>query len=168
MKKDKKNIDHIWSPWRMKYIGRMKKDKGCIFCSAVSKEDGVDNLIVIRGGKAFVILNRYPYTSGHVMVVPYAHASALDELDNATLMETMALIKQSIAAINAVYKPEGFNVGANLGAVAGAGIANHVHFHVVPRWGGDTNFMTSVGSTRVLPEDLCDTYQRLKDAWTKG
>jgi ATP adenylyltransferase len=139
-------MDHIWSPWRMNYIGRQKAPRGCIFCKAVGKKDGVENLIVMRGKLAFVILNRYPYTSGHVMVVPYAHATA----------------------INKVYKPEGFNIGANLGAVAGAGITNHIHFHVVPRWGGDTNFMTTVSSSRVLPENLCDTFQRLKDAWPKG
>lgn len=160
-------MEHIWSPWRMKYISRQKTPRGCIFCNALRKGDGVDNLIVIRGKLAFVILNRYPYTSGHLMVVPNAHASTMDGLDSDSLSEVMALIRQSITAINAVYKPEGYNIGANLGAVAGAGIANHIHFHVVPRWGGDTNFMTSVSATRVLPDDLCNTYQRLKEAWPK-
>lgn len=168
MKNEITKMDQIWSPWRMTYISSTEKKKGCIFCDALDKEDGAENLIILRGEKAYVILNRYPYTSGHVMVVPYAHAGTLEELDGETMLETMALIKQAITAINTEYKPEGFNIGANLGAVAGAGIANHVHFHVVPRWGGDTNFMTSVGGTRVLPEDLCDTYQRLKDAWPKG
>ena len=161
-------MDHIWSPWRMKYISRQKIPRGCIFCKALKKKDGVDNLIVTRGKLAFVILNRYPYTSGHVMVVPYTHASTMDELDEASLADVMTLIRQSIVAISAVYNPEGYNIGANLGTVAGAGIANHIHFHVVPRWGGDTNFMTAVSGTRVLPDDLCDTYQRLKDAWPKG
>jgi ATP adenylyltransferase len=168
MKKDEPNLDHIWSPWRMTYISRTKKEKGCIFCDATDKEDGVENLIVLRGQRSFVILNRYPYTSGHVMVVPYDHVSTLEELDGETVMECMALTKQAIQAIGKVYKPEGFNIGANLGAVAGAGITNHIHFHVVPRWGGDTNFMTAVGGTRVLPEDLCDTLSRLKEAWPKG
>jgi ATP adenylyltransferase len=161
-------MDHIWSPWRMKYIGRQKTPRGCIFCSALKKEDGVDNLIVTRGKLAFVILNRYPYTSGHLMVVPYSHVRTMEELDESSLSEVMVLIRRVIATINSVYKPEGFNIGANLGTVAGAGIANHVHFHVVPRWGGDTNFMTSVSGARVLPEDLSDTYQRLKDAWPKS
>jgi ATP adenylyltransferase len=160
-------MDHIWSPWRMKYIGRQKAPRGCIFCNALGKVDGVENLIVMRGKLSFVILNRYPYTSGHLMVVPFTHASTMDELDDASLSEVMCLIRQAIAAINSVYKPEGFNIGANLGAVAGAGIANHIHFHVVPRWGGDTNFMTSVSGTRVLPEELCDTFQRIKLAWPK-
>jgi ATP adenylyltransferase len=128
-------------------------------------EDGTENLIVKRGAQAFAILNRYPYTSGHVMVVPYLHAGTLDELDESICNDMMRLVRQAITAIGTVYKPDGFNVGANLGAAAGAGIAQHVHFHVVPRWSGDTNFMTSVGSVRVLPEDLCETYQRLKDAW---
>jgi len=161
-------MDHIWSPWRMKYIGRQKTPRGCIFCKAIGRADGVENLIVKRGALAFVILNRYPYTSGHVMVVPYKHASTMEDLDDASLAEVMCLVRQAITAINAVYKPEGFNIGANLGAVAGAGITNHIHFHVVPRWGGDTNFMTSVSGTRVLPEEMCDTYQRLKDAWPKN
>jgi ATP adenylyltransferase len=161
-------MDHLWSPWRMKYIGRTKKERGCIFCNALKGEDGVDNLIVTRGKHAFVILNRYPYTSGHLMVVPYTHAATLDEVDCDSLAEVMELIRQSVQAINAVYRPEGFNIGANLGAVAGAGVASHIHFHVVPRWGGDTNFMTSVSGTRVLPEELCDTYGRLKAAWPKG
>lgn len=168
MNEEQENLGHIWSPWRMTYIGRTKKEPGCIFCNALEKEDGVDNLVILRGQRAFVILNRYPYTSGHLMVVPFAHASTLDELDGETMMECMLLIKQAVKAISEVYKPEGFNIGANLGAVAGAGIANHIHFHVVPRWGGDTNFMTSVGGTRVLPEDLCDTLRRLKEAWPAG
>jgi ATP adenylyltransferase len=158
-------MKHIWSPWRMKYMRSNNSPDGCIFCDAAAKEDGIENLIVTRSQHAFVILNRYPYTSGHVMVVPYAHAGAMGELDKETLADVMSLIQQAIAAINKVYKPEGFNIGANLGAVAGAGIANHIHFHVVPRWAGDTNFMTSVGEARVIPEDLDDTLQHLKNAW---
>jgi ATP adenylyltransferase len=158
-------MKHIWSPWRMKYIRDHQTPKGCIFCDAVKHEDGVENLIVKRGSLAFVILNMYPYTSGHVMVVPYQHVGTLSELDPEALAEVMELIQQSIQAINSVYKPEGYNVGANLGAVAGAGIADHVHFHVVPRWGGDTNFMTAIGEARVLPEDLRETLAHLKAAW---
>lgn len=160
-------MEHIWSPWRMKYIRQHDADADCVFCHAIEKQDGVENLIIHRGEQAFVILNRYPYTSGHVMVVPFAHIGTMDELQDCCIVEIMALIRKSIQAINTVYKPEGYNVGANLGAVAGAGIANHLHFHVVPRWGGDTNFMTSVAGARVLPEDLCDTFQQLKDAWPK-
>lgn len=160
-------MDHIFSPWRMKYIRQNDVNDDCVFCRAVTRQDGVENLIVQRGTHAFVILNRYPYTSGHVMVVPFSHIGTMDELDDDCIVEIMMLIRQSIEAINTVYQPEGYNVGANLGAVAGAGIANHLHFHVVPRWGGDTNFMTSVAGTRVLPEDLCETYQQIKDAWPR-
>ena len=156
---------HLWSPWRMSYIQDQQPKRRCLFCHVLKMEDGVENLIVKRGVQAFAILNRYPYTSGHVMVVPYCHASTLDELDESICNDMMRLVRQAITAIGTVYQPDGFNVGANLGAAAGAGIAQHVHFHVVPRWGGDTNFMTSVGHARVLPEDLCETYQRLRDAW---
>lgn len=160
-------MDFIWSPWRMKYIRRKRTPDGCIFCDALNKEDGSENLIVKRGKLAFAMLNRFPYTSGHVMVVPFAHISTIDELEEKTLAEVMAFIRKAIQAIDDVYKPEGYNIGANLGSAAGAGIANHMHLHVVPRWEGDTNFMTSVGKTRVLPEDLCETYDNLKDAWPK-
>jgi len=165
MKKDNTPFDYIWSPWRMKYIHSAKKEKGCIFCNALEKKDDVEPLIVKRGKHAFVILNRYPYTSGHVMVVPYLHAGTLEELDDGTLMECLSLTKQAVKAISAVYKPEGFNIGANLGAVAGAGVAGHIHLHIVPRWAGDTNFMTSISGVRVLPEELPETLQRLKEAW---
>jgi ATP adenylyltransferase len=114
-----------------------------------------------------VILNRYPYTSGHVMVVPYLHVGTLAELDKGTLGEMTELIQQAIKTITKVYEPEGFNIGANLGAVAGAGVADHLHVHIVPRWAGDTNFMTSVADVRVLPEDLSETLERLKAAWPR-
>ncbi|HEY60262.1 MAG TPA: HIT domain-containing protein [Anaerolineae bacterium] len=160
-------MDHIWSPWRMEYIQRGINPKGCIFCDAIEEEDDIKNLIIKRGKKVYVILNRYPYTNGHVMVVPYAHESSLEALDGETKAEIMELITQSIQVITKEYKPEGFNIGANMGAIAGAGVKGHVHFHVVPRWSGDTNFMTSVGHVRVLPEDLCETCQRLKESWPK-
>ena len=158
-------MDHIWSPWRMNYISRKDKPKGCIFCDACLCGDGEENLIVRRGKLAFVILNRYPYTSGHIMVVPFAHLPSLVSLDPPTMAEIMHLINQSLRTIENLYSPHGFNVGANIGPMAGAGVADHVHFHVVPRWGGDTNFMTTVGETRVLPEELNQTYQRLKEGW---
>jgi ATP adenylyltransferase len=159
------NMDHLWSPWRMNYISRTDKPAGCIFCDACACQDGEENLIVHRGKLAFVILNRYPYTSGHIMVVPYAHLPSLVSLDSATLQEMMLLINQGLRSIEKVYHPHGFNVGANIGTVAGAGVADHIHFHVVPRWNGDTNFMTTVGAARVLPEDLLQTLQRLQDGW---
>jgi ATP adenylyltransferase len=160
-------MDYLWSPWRMKYIHRHKTPKGCIFCDAVQKEDGEDNLIVARGERAFVILNRYPYTSGHIMIVPFDHVGTFEGMDEEICAEVMRLIRQGISALDRVYKPDGYNMGANLGASAGAGIKNHIHFHLVPRWDGDTNYMTSIGGTRVLPEDLSETFKRLKDAWPK-
>jgi len=160
-------MDHVWSPWRMEYINKATSPEGCIFCKAIQKEDGIENLIVKRGKKAYVILNRYPYTSGHVMVVPYAHKSSLEALDKKTKTEIMELITQALQVITLEYKPEGFNIGANIGLIAGAGVKNHIHFHVVPRWSGDTNFMTTIGHARVLPEDLRETYKRLKKNWPK-
>jgi len=157
----------IWSPWRMKYIRDTEAPKGCIFCNAMKMEDGLENLIVKRGKLAFVILNRYPYTSGHVMVVPYLHVGTLAQLDKGTTAEMTELIQQAVLTITEVYEPEGFNIGANLGAVAGAGVADHLHVHIVPRWAGDTNFMTPVADARVIPEDLGETLDRLKAAWPK-
>jgi ATP adenylyltransferase len=159
------SMDHLWSPWRMNYISRGEKPDGCIFCNACACQDGEENLVISRGKQAFVILNRYPYTSGHIMVVPYAHQPSLVSLDESTLGEMMRLINQGLHTIEKIYQPHGFNVGANIGSMAGAGVADHVHFHLVPRWGGDTNFMTTVGATRVLPEELSQTYHRLKDGW---
>ena len=161
-------MNHLWSPWRMKYISRSEKKAGCIFCNAADCTDSEENLIVRRTKLAFVILNRYPYNSGHVMVVPFAHQPSLVSLDKATQAEMMELINESLKTIESLYKPQGFNVGANIGSIAGAGVADHVHFHIVPRWAGDTNFMTTVGEARVLPEELSQTYQRLKDGWQVG
>ena len=157
-------LEHIWSPWRMEYIRRSSKSTGCIFCNAL-KHDSDEYLIVKREPTAFVILNRYPYTSGHVMVVPCTHVPNLDDLDQQTILDIFNLTNTAMHVIEKVYKPDGFNLGANIGSKAGAGIADHVHFHIVPRWAGDTNFMTTVGEARVLPEDLCETYQHLKDNW---
>ncbi len=142
-----------------------EKPSGCVFCTAVSKADSVENLIIQRGKLAFVILNRFPYTSAHLMVVPYAHEPSLELLNEETRAEMMEWIQRAMQRLRREYHPEGFNIGANIGAVAGAGIAEHVHFHIVPRWGGDTNFMSAVGQTRVIPEALEVTYERLKSGW---
>lgn len=149
----------------MKYIQDHDSSDVCVFCCETQKEDGAGNLIVHRGRLAYVILNRYPYTSGHVMVVPFAHQPSLEDLDPATRAEMIELANQAILVLRRVYRPEAFNLGANIGAAAGAGVAGHVHLHVVPRWGGDTNFMSSVAETRVLPEALEETYRRLAAAW---
>lgn len=160
-------MDRLWSPWRMKYIQKHERVPGCIFCTAIDQPDGPANLILARGELAFVILNRYPYTSGHLMVVPYEHESTFELLDPATRSEIMELLTRAMSVLRAVYNPEGFNVGSNIGAVAGAGVADHVHFHIVPRWGGDANFMTTLAQTRVLPEALEDTYLRLLAQWNE-
>ena len=158
-------LSHLWSPWRMKYIETPKTTQGCIFCDALADSEDVTNLIVVRGERAFVILNRYPYTTGHVMVVPAAHQPSLEKLDSLCRAEMMELVSCFIQVFEVVYHPQGVNIGINIGEAAGAGITDHVHMHVVPRWLGDTNFMSTLGMTRVLPETLGDTYQRLKTGW---
>jgi len=136
----------------------------CIFCEAVAGKDDAESLIVVRGAKAFIILNRYPYTSGHVMIVPYAHVAELSACEPEALSEMMRLAQRVEAAYRNNYKPDGMNLGMNLGRAAGAGVAGHVHLHALPRWFGDSNFMTVAGETRVHPEDLTTTYQRLRKA----
>lgn len=148
----------------MKYIENSKVE-GCIFCMAYDSEDGPDNLIAYRGERAYVILNRYPYTSGHLMVVPFAHKPNLEELDAETRAEMMELTTRCMTILRKIYNPPAFNMGANIGEAAGAGVKAHVHIHIVPRWAGDTNFMSTIGQARVLPELLEDTYQRVKNAF---
>ena len=158
-------MENLWSPWRMKYVTDAEKPGECIFCSYPKETDSPHNLIVHRGEFAFAILNRYPYTSGHLMVVPYAHAASIEELTVSTRHEVMEMVNEAIGVLRRVYQPEGFNIGINMGSAAGAGIAEHAHVHIVPRWGGDTNFMSTTGETRVIPEDLEVTYQRISSAW---
>jgi ATP adenylyltransferase len=151
----------------MVYMQTDKLEDGCVFCNELARPDGRESLVVFRGQKAFAILNRYPYTSGHMMVVPFEHLATLEALDPKTRAEIMELTNQAIKVLQMVYRPQGFNVGLNQGAAAGAGITDHIHIHVVPRWMGDTNFMSSLGNTRVLPESLDDTYLRVSQAWDK-
>jgi ATP adenylyltransferase len=149
----------------MAYIRAFKKH-GCVFCQALAQpQDGEENLIVTRGEKAFVILNRFPYTSGHLMILPYLHAPRLEDLDPETRAEMMELVSRGSQVLQEIYNPQGFNIGINMGEAAGAGIEEHIHIHIVPRWSGDTNFMTAVGETRVVPEPLDETYRRVKAAW---
>jgi ATP adenylyltransferase len=157
-------MDYIWTPWRYRYIAEAGKSAGCIFCDAPAANQDVEKLIVLRGVKNYVILNRYPYTSGHVMIVPYAHTADFGRLDPETSAEIMQFAQRVQAALDAVYHPEGYNLGMNLGRSAGAGIADHLHMHLLPRWTGDTNFMTSIGETRLEPEDLSTTYAKLRRA----
>jgi ATP adenylyltransferase len=157
----------IWAPWRLEYVKDASKDieSECIFCAALSAGDDAANLIVRRGERCFVILNKFPYTNGHLMVAPYEHVAALQELDADTVGEMMALAQRGITALESSYSPHGYNVGFNQGRVAGAGVEHHIHMHVVPRWGGDTNFMPVLGDTRVMNQTLEDSYQTLRGAF---
>jgi ATP adenylyltransferase len=159
-------VDHLWSPWRLDYVTAEKPSSCCVFCLALGESAGGqatarDPLIVFDGELAYVILNRYPYNNGHLMVVPKRHLATLVELSAAELQEIAALMRVSEAVLREAYMLQGVNVGINLGKAAGAGIQEHLHVHLVPRWGGDTNFMTVIGETRVLPEDLSSTASRL-------
>ena len=157
-------MDHLWSPWRLDYVTAEKPTIGCVFCQPThdpATGNAGDDLIVFHGSLAYVILNRYPYNNGHLMVVPYRHLATLVELSPQELHEVALLTQRSEAALRQAYQLQGINVGINLGKSAGAGIHGHLHVHLVPRWSGDTNFMTVVGETRVLPEDLASSAARL-------
>jgi len=158
-------MKRLFSPWRKDYIDGAFKEEGCIFCNALQKEDNAQNLILHRGTHAIVMLNLYPYTNGHIMVAPMAHQPSLEFLDAETRAEMMELVTQTMTILKEVYSPHAFNLGANIGKAAGAGVPDHVHLHIVPRWNGDTNFMATVGETRVLPETIEETYKRIKQAW---
>ena len=155
--------ERIWAPWRLEYVKGAAKDSSdeCVFCVGAEADDEA-KLIVHRGERCFVILNKYPYTNGHLMVAPYEHVATMQELDADTLGELMALVQRSITILEAEYSPHGYNLGFNQGRVAGAGVEHHVHMHVVPRWGGDTNFMSVVGDTRVMAQTLEQTYAALR------
>jgi ATP adenylyltransferase len=153
-------MDVMWTPWRMGFI-MGEKPKDCIFCVKPAESRDRDNFILYRGRRAFIMLNAYPYNNGHLLVIPYDHVASLEDLDAETSAELMALVQRGIRALRVHLAPNGFNVGVNIGQSAGAGIADHVHVHVVPRWVGDTNFMPIVGSVRMVPELLETTYDRL-------
>lgn len=159
-------MDYLWTPWRFQYMEQVTNGKQpeCIFCDAVERNQDEETLIVYRGKKVFVILNRFPYTSGHVMIVPYTHVAELNLVEPEGLQEMMALAQRVETAFRQNYKPDGMNLGMNLGKAAGAGVAGHLHLHMLPRWMGDSNFMTVTGETRVHPEDLRTTYEKLKRA----
>jgi len=155
-------MDYLWTPWRYQYITTVDDAGVCVFCAASQAADDRKTLIVHRAEHNFIILNRYPYTSGHLMVIPYRHVATLTELPDETTAELMRLARRCEEALQAAYRPHGLNLGMNIGKSAGAGIAGHIHLHILPRWTGDTNFMTVVGETRVVPEDLEVTWEKLR------
>lgn len=153
-------MDYLWTPWRYQYVSAAPSGE-CLFCQKAAPGNDEQDLVVHRAPRSFVLLNLYPYTSGHLMVAPYAHVATLEEADAETLAEMMALTRLAEKHLRALYRPRGFNVGLNIGECAGAGVAGHLHIHVLPRWPGDTSFMTTVGEARVLPEALTITYEKL-------
>ena len=157
-------MKQLWAPWRLEYIKQADEQQGCIFCLAASGSDE-DGLVVHRGDRAFVLLNKFPYASGHLLIAPFRHGLNFDDLDDEEALEIHLLGKQGLAALRAVYNPEGFNLGWNIGRIAGAGIPDHGHLHVVPRWGGDTNFMPVLADVKVIPEHLVESRRRLAEAW---
>jgi ATP adenylyltransferase len=157
----------LWAPWRLEYIQRADEQPGCVFCVAAEGDDE-ELLVVQRGEHAFVLLNKFPYTSGHVMVAPRRHVGEFAELQPDEALEIHRLAAHALGALAAVYAPQGYNLGWNLGRSAGAGVVDHVHLHVVPRWAGDTNFMPVLADVKVLPEHLVQTRRRLTAAWPRG
>ena len=159
-------MDRLWSPWRLQYVTTTGEPHGCVFCEALSAEETAA-LVVHRGRGCYVILNLFPYNSGHLMVVPERHIATLSAATREERCEMMDLTRLAEQALTESYRPQGLNVGMNLGRSAGAGIVDHIHVHVVPRWNGDTNFMTVVGEVRVLPEDIGETARRLREAFVR-
>jgi ATP adenylyltransferase len=155
-------MDSIKSPWRFEYVTASNQPKGCIFCYAVEHADDPESLVVHQAKHNFVLLNRYPYNNGHIMIAPYHHIANPDEVEPEVVQEMMLLFQKGIQALRTTYKADGFNMGMNLGKCAGAGVEQHYHLHVVPRWNGDTNFMTTLAETRVIPEDFNTTLAKLK------
>jgi ATP adenylyltransferase len=159
-------MDHLWTPWRMTYLTQGSAGDGdCVFCAKVKSADDAANHVLYRGQTCFVTLNLFPYNNGHLMVVPYRHIPALDALEDDELADLMRVTQQAMRVLRAAFNPQGFNIGINQGQVAGAGIAAHLHQHIVPRWGGDTNFTSVIGETRVIPEWIDQTYLRLSEVW---
>lgn len=161
-------MDYLWSPWRYQYVQKGTRASGCIFCEQAASKNDEEHFLVHRGRDNFVVLNLYPYTTGHLMIVPYQHVNTLEAANPAALEEMMLLAQASQKHLREIYNAPGYNLGMNLGESAGAGIADHIHMHVLPRWPGDTSFITTVSETRVLPEELAVTFRKLKAAFEKG
>jgi ATP adenylyltransferase len=160
-----RRMKQLWAPWRLEYVQHADEDGECIFCLAAGLPEDEPELVIHRGVAAFVLLNKFPYAAGHLMVAPYRHGTTFDTLDEAETAETHRLAVEAIDALRTVFSPEGFNVGWNLGRVAGAGVVDHAHVHVVPRWSGDTNFMPVLADVKVIPEHLLETRRKLAEAW---
>jgi len=160
-------MDRLWAPWRMTYIDGMDNDGstgGCFLCAARDSDDDRDALVLVRRPPVFAVLNRFPYNNGHSLVVPEAHKGEMDELTDEEMLGLMAVAREILSAFRRVFRPDGFNVGLNFGRAAGAGLPGHLHLHIVPRWSGDTNFMPVLGETKVIPQSLEDTYDRIVEA----
>jgi ATP adenylyltransferase len=157
-------VERLWAPWRLEYVGSADEHEGCIFCRAVAGDDE-DGFVLHRGREAFALLNRFPYASGHLMVAPYRHVGEFSELGDGEALEIHRLASQGMGALAQSYGPQGFNLGWNLGRIAGAGVTDHAHLHVVPRWAGDTNFMPVLADVKVLPEHLVETRRKLAEGW---
>jgi ATP adenylyltransferase len=156
-------MERLWAPWRMEYIDSAREGEGgCIFCDLPAEGDDEKNYILTRGEKAFVMLNKFPYNSGHLMIAPFRHVGEVEELEDDEALDLHRLLLESLKALKEAMNPDGFNIGMNLGLVAGAGIPDHVHWHVVPRWSGDTNFMPVVGETKVIPRLLDESWRELR------
>jgi ATP adenylyltransferase len=160
-------VKSLWAPWRIRFILDCLQSPGCVFCSAPKEKDDPRVLIVHRSTHSFTILNKYPYNSGHLMVVPYRHTSDFATLTPEEMSDIHEEVRRAVRALTASMKPQGFNVGMNLGEAGGAGIRDHLHYHVVPRWNGDTNYMPVLGETKVLPESLEETLARLTSVYSK-
>jgi ATP adenylyltransferase len=161
-------MHQLWTPWRMNYLKSSSPvNMECVFCHKVRGEDDAKEHVLYRGANVFVTLNLYPYNNGHLMIIPYQHTSDLTDLDEAVVAEIMQVTQISIHVLREAFSPQGFNIGTNMGAAAGAGIADHIHQHVVPRWGGDTNFLSTIGETRTIPEWIDQTYERLLPLFEK-
>lgn len=155
-------MEQIWAPWRIQYV-EMEKPEGCILCQKPGEDNDAMNYILYRGEKNFVILNGYPYMPGHLMIAPYRHIASLEELTEGERCENFEIVSRSITLLRQTFNPDGFNIGINTGKAAGAGVEEHIHTHIVPRWHGDTNYMTVLSDVRVMPEALAETYKRLKE-----
>ena len=154
-------MDHLWTPWRFHYLSSSRQEANCIFCLLSSTDENRQSFILLRQEHTFLVLNRFPYTTGHLMVVPHRHVATLAETSDPELREIMVVARKCEEVLREVYQPDGFNMGFNVGKSAGAGVAGHLHFHIVPRWEGDANFVSVIGQSRIIPEDLETTYDKL-------